>query len=253
MAVECAGETTTVTVLFTDLVSSTQLMSRLGESAFDELRQPHLALLGQTIATHGGVEVKSLGDGVMAVFTAASDAVAAAVAMQQAVARHGHRAPARLSMRVGLALGDATEYAGDWFGTPVVQAARLCGQCGGGEILVTDTVRAVAEARSNTRFEPVGTLSLRGLAEVAVWKLEWAQAAAIPAAVALPGGLHGVQEFGFVGRRPELATLRAAFERAVAGNRQVVLVGGEPGAGKSRLAAEFAQEVHADGASVLFG
>ncbi|HKR49157.1 MAG TPA: AAA family ATPase [Pseudonocardiaceae bacterium] len=249
---ECAGETATVTVLFTDLVSSTQLMSSLGESAFDELRQPHLALLGQTIAAHGGVEVKSLGDGVMAVFTAASDAVAAAVAMQQAVARHGHRAAARLSMRVGLALGDATTYSGDWFGTPVVQAARLCDQCGGDEILVTDTVRAVAEARTNARFVPVGALALRGLAEVAVWKLDWAQEAT-PAAVALPDRLHGIEESGFVGRQPELAALRAAFERAATGSRQMLLVGGEPGAGKSRLIAEFAQQVHAEGASVLFG
>ncbi len=253
MIVAGTGRTITVTVLFTDLVSSTQLMSRVGEVAFDELRRSHFGLLGQTIAAHAGVEVKSLGDGVMAVFTSASDAVAAAVAMQQAVERRGRRAPTRLSMRVGLALGDATEDAGDWFGTPVVQAARLCAQCGGGQILVTDMVRAVAEARSDVHFTPLGTLSLRGLAaEVAIWQLDWAQAAS-PAAVVLPGPLQGTEEFRFVGRRAELAALRAAFERATAGGRQLVLVGGEPGVGKSRLAAEFAREVHAGGARVLFG
>ncbi|MGH3813801.1 MAG: ATP-binding protein [Pseudonocardiaceae bacterium] len=248
-----AGGISTVTVLFTDLVSSTQIMNLLGDSTFEELRQSHLSLLGQTIAAHGGVEVKSLGDGVMAVFTAASDAVAAAVAMQQAVQRRGRRAPARLSMRVGLALGDATEYVGDWFGTPVVQAARLCAQCGGGQILVTDTVRAVAEARTNAHFALVGTVSLRGLAaEVTVWKLDWVQTAS-PAMVALPGPFQGTEAFGFVGRQAELAALAAAFERAAAGGRQVMLVAGEPGVGKSRLAAEFAREVHAGGTNVLFG
>jgi class 3 adenylate cyclase/tetratricopeptide (TPR) repeat protein len=253
MVVEVAGRITTITVLFTDLVSSTQIMNLLGESAFDELRQSHLGLLSQTITAHGGVEVKSLGDGVMAVFAAASDAVAAAVAMQQAVERRGRRAPARLAMRVGMALGDATEHAGDWFGTPVVQAARLCAQCGGGQILVTDTVRAVAEVRTNARFVPVGTVSLRGLpAEVTVWKLDWVQTAS-PAAVALPGPFQGTEAFGFVGRRAELAALEKALERAAAGGRQVVLVGGEPGVGKSRLVAEFAREVHAEGINVLFG
>jgi class 3 adenylate cyclase/tetratricopeptide (TPR) repeat protein len=248
-----AGGISTVTVLFTDLVSSTQIMNLLGDSVFDELRQSHLGLLGQAIAAHGGVEVKSLGDGVMAIFTAASDAVAAAVAMQQAVQRRDRRAPARLSMRVGLALGDATEHAGDWFGTPVVQAARLCAQCAGGQILVTDTVRAVAEAHTNAHFAPVGTVALRGLAvKVTIWKLDWVQMAC-PAAVALPSPFRGSEAFGFVGRQAELAVLAAAFERAAVGGRQVILVAGEPGVGKSRLAAEFAREVHARGISVLFG
>ncbi|MGH3775153.1 MAG: ATP-binding protein [Pseudonocardiaceae bacterium] len=248
-----AGGITTVTVLFTDLVSSTQIMNLMGEATFEELRQSHLRLLGQTIAAHRGVAVKSLGDGVMAVFFAASDAVAAAVAMQQAVQRRGRGATARLSMRVGLALGDATEFAGDWFGTPVVQAARLCAQCGGGQILVTDTVRAVAQARTNAHFASVGTVSLRGLAaEVPVWTLDWVQTAS-PAMVALPGPFQGTEAFGFVGRLAELAALEAAFERAATGGRQVILLAGEPGVGKSRLAAEFARKVHAGGTSVLFG
>ncbi|MGH3875078.1 MAG: ATP-binding protein [Pseudonocardiaceae bacterium] len=242
-----------MTVLFTDLVGSTQLMNLLGERTFEELRQSHLGLLGQITTAHGGVEVKNLGDGVMAVFTAASDAVAAAVAMQQAVQRRGRGAAARLSMRVGLALGDATEYGGDWFGTPVVQAARLVAQCGGGQILVTDTVRTVAQVRTNTHFALVGDVLLRGMAAaVTVWKLDWVQTAS-PAAVALPGPFQGTEAFGFVGRQTELAALQAAFERAAGGGRQLVLVGGEPGVGKSRLAAEFAREMHAGGTNVLFG
>jgi AAA ATPase domain/Adenylate and Guanylate cyclase catalytic domain len=222
--------TATVTVLFTDLVDSTKIMSLIGDVAFDELRQSHLSLLGQIIIAHGGVEVKTLGDGVMAVFRAASNAVAAAAAMQQAVQRRSRRARHRLSMRVGAALGDATEHDGDWFGTPVV-----------------------AQGRSRSHFTQVGTVTLRGLpAETAIWRLEWAQMAS-PAAVALPGPLRVTEMTGFVGRLGERTTLRAAFERAAAGSRQVLLVGGEPGVGKSRLVAEFAREVHARGTNVLFG
>lgn len=253
MVVRYTGRTTTVTVLFTDLVSSTQLMIRMGETNFHELRQSHLSLLNQIITAHHGTEVKSLGDGVMAVFTAASDAVASAVAMQQAVQRRNRQGPASLSMRVGLALGDATEYGGDWFGAPVVQAARICQQCQGNEILVADTVRAVAEARTTAPFTPARTLVLRGLGtEMAVWKLDWTQMSS-PAAVALPGPLQGSEAFGFVGREAELAALRATLDHAATGGRHVMLVGGEPGVGKSRLAREFAQEAHAAGTRVLFG
>jgi AAA ATPase domain len=173
--------------------------------------------------------------------------------MQQAVQRRSRQASTPLSMRMGVALGDATEHDGDWFGTPVVAAARLCDQCDGGHILVTDTVRAVAQGRTKAHFTPVGTMVLRGLpAEEAIWRLEWAQMAS-PAAVALPAPLRVTDTSGFVGRVTELTALRAAFARRAAGSRQVLLVGGEPGVGKSRLVAEFAREVPARGTNVLFG
>jgi tetratricopeptide (TPR) repeat protein len=77
----------TVTVLFTDLVGSTDLLARLGEAAFDEVRRAHFSTLREAIHRHGGDEIKTLGDGVLAVFGSAADAVNCAVAMQQAVAR----------------------------------------------------------------------------------------------------------------------------------------------------------------------
>ena len=76
------ARTETVTILFTDMVGSTALASRLDPDAADAVRQAHFALLRQAIADHGGVEVKNLGDGVMATFTTPSAAVACAVAMQ---------------------------------------------------------------------------------------------------------------------------------------------------------------------------
>ena len=69
-----------VAVLFTDLVGSTETAARLGDDRADQLRQDHFALLREAIAATGGTEVKNLGDGLMVVFGAASDAVACAVA-----------------------------------------------------------------------------------------------------------------------------------------------------------------------------
>ena len=71
----------TATVLFTDLADSTAMLSRLGEAAFDELRREHFAGLREAVAGHGGEEVKTLGDGILAVFGSAADAVTCAVAV----------------------------------------------------------------------------------------------------------------------------------------------------------------------------
>jgi class 3 adenylate cyclase len=78
---------TMAVVLFTDLVGSTELRGRVGEEAADELRRKHDHLLGQAVEANHGRVAKDLGDGIMATFAGASDAVAAAVAIQQSVGR----------------------------------------------------------------------------------------------------------------------------------------------------------------------
>jgi len=100
------GSTVGVSVLFTDLVDSTALASRLGATEADELRKVHFALLRGPIATHGGREVKTMGDGIMAVSSGVGAALDAAVAMQRAFDLHNRSAvgPA-LSIRVGVASG----------------------------------------------------------------------------------------------------------------------------------------------------
>ena len=84
----------TITVVFTDLVGSTELMSRLGEAVADEVRREHFGLLRGAVAEHGGREVKNLGDGLMLVFDGVTGGLACAVAMQQAIAGRasGYRA-----------------------------------------------------------------------------------------------------------------------------------------------------------------
>ena len=81
----------TLTVLFTDLVGSTEHRSRLGEEGADRLRYAHDALVAGAIEGGGGTIIKSTGDGVMATFLGAADAVGAAVAVQQAIHDHNRR------------------------------------------------------------------------------------------------------------------------------------------------------------------
>ncbi|MGH8992206.1 MAG: adenylate/guanylate cyclase domain-containing protein, partial [Acidimicrobiia bacterium] len=100
-------------VLFTDLVGSTELMGRLGDTAFDELRAEHFARLGRVVSTHHGTLVKTTGDGIMATFGSAVDALAAAVAAQQATEVHGRTAGVPLELRAGLALGEVADQDGD--------------------------------------------------------------------------------------------------------------------------------------------
>lgn len=98
----------TLSVLFTDLVGSTELRARLGEDGADVVRRAHDALIAEAVAGHGGRVVKALGDGFLATFGSAARATNAAVAIQQAFDRPVGGADVRLSIRIGLSAGDVT-------------------------------------------------------------------------------------------------------------------------------------------------
>lgn len=158
----------TVTILFTDLVSSTEMLERLGDEAMEEVRRVHFRLLREAVAASGGREVKNLGDGLMVVFKSALDAVGCAVAMQRGVSLHnGEHPERRLSVRVGLHAGEPflDEGGEDYFGTPVVVAKRLCDSAEGGQILASELVWALIGTRGNFSFRDVGPKSLKGLSE----------------------------------------------------------------------------------------
>jgi class 3 adenylate cyclase/tetratricopeptide (TPR) repeat protein len=242
-------------VMFTDLVDSTALMSSLGEAAGDGLRREHFTLLRAAIAASGGREVKNLGDGIMAAFQSASDAVRAAMEVQRSAARRNRRATHSLSIRVGISLGDADVEDGDYFGPPVVQAARLCARAGGGEILVADVVRLLAGTRAECQFELVGDLDLKGLdALLTTWRVSWVVDEATLERPALPARLVSARVPHFVGRSDEYQHLWSAWKSAcVDGRRRVMLLAGEPGIGKTTLAARLASAAHDAGAVVVYG
>ena len=240
----------TATVLFTDLVGSTELRSRLGENVADDLRRRHDTLVAGAVEASRGVLVKNLGDGIMATFAGAADAVGAAVAIQQAIARHNRPGTATLEVRIGISAGDVVFEGDDCFGTPVIEAARLCAAARGGQILASEMVRWLARSGGGT-FTPIGNLELKGLPEpVPAVQVDWQP---LPESqVPFPPILTDIGRI-FVGRDGELERLGQLWKEVTAGEMRVALLAGEPGVGKTRLAAELARRVHDEGATVLAG
>jgi len=246
------GRPETATVLFTDLVGSTALRQAVGDDRADELRRLHDSVLRDAIAAHGGQEVKGTGDGIMVVFGSAAGAVSAAAMMQRGVDRVGRRAASTISIRVGMSAGDVVWEGNDCFGTPVVEARRLCDEASADQIVVSDIVRLLAGSRGGHEFRSLGALELKGLAApLAAAEVAWAPEP--PARIPFPAPLGGVEAVRFVGRVDESERVWTSWKRAQAGGKRVVLVSGEPGVGKTRLAAELARRAFDEGALVLFG
>ena len=161
--------TGTVTMMFTDLVRSTELTERLGSEQAESLRRAHFALLRELVAMHGGHEVKSLGDGLMVVFASPTDAVKCAVAIQSAIAQRNLDEP--IAVRIGVHTGEPVFENGDYYGLSVVIAKRLCDAARGGGVLVSDSVRSLMP-RTQTMENRV-ELHLKGLADATVaWQVK---------------------------------------------------------------------------------
>ena len=245
----------TVTVLFTDLVASTALTAGLDRDEADRVRQRHFAVLRQPLAIHEGTEVKNLGDGLMVVFDRSSAALACAEAMQQAVETARRDDPVPLDIRIGISVGEATLEDDDYFGDPVVEAARLYAAADGGQILVADVVRALAGRRTPHLFVPVGDLRLKGLPEpIPTLELTWLPASGLAGGIPLPKRLETPPGVGFFGRDEVVAVAQQSWKSVNAGEgRQLLLVAGEPGMGKTTLAGEIGRSSHESGGVVLYG
>ena len=247
----------TVTVLFTDLVDSTSLRVQIGEEEADRLRARHDRLVVAAIAEHNGRLVKHTGDGAMATFAGASDAVSAGVAIQQAIEVSNRRSgDHQLAVRIGLSAGDVSAEENDCFGLPVVEAQRLESAATAGQILCSSLVRALARGRGGHAFRSIGALELKGLAEpLEADEVEWAPLAdeIATTTVSLPPALQRGTSFSFAGRDVERATLLDEWEAVRRGATRIVLLAGEPGVGKTRLASEVAGEFLGGGGTVLAG
>jgi class 3 adenylate cyclase len=152
--------------VFTDVVSSTQMLESLGDDRADRLRRLHFRILRSTVAPYRGREVKSLGDGLMVVFRSSVDALRCAVEMQRAVNRHNEKNPSgAMQIRIGVHVGESAEEQGDYFGTPVVVAKRLCDKAQGGQILISGTIRSLVGSRGNLSYRDCGIVELKGITE----------------------------------------------------------------------------------------
>ncbi len=231
----------TVTILFTDLVESTELLQRAGDERAQRVFKAHHRLLQDAVQAHGGDEVKWLGDGLMVAFPSAYAAIQCAIAMQQAARR-----PAggeRLQIRAGLNVGDALRDETDYFGSPVVLARRLCDRASAGQIFASDTVRRLVSGRQEVSFNPLGSLDLKGFSEPTDAVEILYECDPLTLVTSTP----------FIGREKESGRLIARLRDLRAGRGGVVMVAGEPGIGKTRIASEFAETARGAGATVLWG
>ena len=173
--------TGTVTFLFSDIEGSTRLLQRLGDG-YPAVQDDHAHIMRQAIEEGGGVVIKTEGDSFFAVFADHTGAVHAAVAAQRALAAHPWPHGTPLRVRMGLHTGEVIAEEGDFFGKNVILAARIAAQAGGGEILVSDTLKAAADDDDelDLSFDEGRELELKGLAGThRVYRADWqAQAAA---------------------------------------------------------------------------
>lgn len=155
-------DTAVRSVMFTDIVGSTELAQRLGDEVAMELLSTHDAIVRASVAEHGGRVVKHTGDGIMAVFLSPVQAVKAACKIQtgvEAVVPQENRPS--FQVRIGAAAGEPIERDNDFFGTTVNLAARLCAHAEPGTILVTNGIAELCLGKG-MRFSDMRDAVLKG-------------------------------------------------------------------------------------------
>ena len=172
---EVAAPSATAVVLFADIADSTRLTERMGDAAFRDKARELDGALRDVIREHAGtpIEGKLLGDGVLAVFTSARQAIEAALRCGVAGNDGG------LPLHLGVHAGDVIREENNVYGGAVNIAARISGLSAPGEVLVSETVRSLARTSAGVRFEDRGEQSLKGVGEtVRVWAVREARPSA---------------------------------------------------------------------------
>ena len=156
------GSTITRGFLFADLRGYTDFVEQRGAAAAAELLTQYRALAREAIGQFGGAEIKTEGDSFYVVFDSVSSAVRCGLAITTA-ARTEADEPIRVG--VGIHAGETVEADGGFVGSPVNIAARICAQAGPGEVLVSETVRALTTTVLPVQFKSRGRRQLKGIAE----------------------------------------------------------------------------------------
>ncbi|MBM3504798.1 MAG: adenylate/guanylate cyclase domain-containing protein [Alphaproteobacteria bacterium] len=140
-----------ITVLFTDIVGSTKATQQFGDEGGQQLVRAHNAIVRTALKDHAGIEVKHTGDGIMARFGQASNAVEASLQMIKGVADHNKtKPPVTLHMRIGINAGEPIVEDNDLFGSTVQMAARICDAAETDHVLVSNIVRELCHGKAVT-------------------------------------------------------------------------------------------------------
>jgi class 3 adenylate cyclase/tetratricopeptide (TPR) repeat protein len=267
-----------VTFLLTDIEGSTDLWEAHSVVMASVIARHH-EIVADCIDAHDGRQPRSQGEGdsTLSVFSRATDAVEAALAVQRALREERWAEGIELRVRAGLHTGEAEVRCGDYFGASVSRTARIRALARGREVLLSQATAQLAMDRLPAGAElcHMGRRALKGLArQEDIFQLRAAGLVDAPlpapgataevhreplggvaaARVPLPGRLSVRPPAGVVGRRAEISAIAGALKRVADGEgRETLLISGEPGLGKTTLVAEAARAAFAEGACVLFG
>lgn len=153
------SERVLATVLFTDIVGSTEQLSRHGDSRWRRELDIHDKMIDRSLSRYGGRRAKHTGDGIFAVFDGPTKAARCALDMVPALAARG------IQIRAGVHIGECERRGEEWSGLAVHTGARIGAFAGAGEVLTSRTVRDLS-AGSGLVFESLGAQQLKGLPEV---------------------------------------------------------------------------------------
>ncbi len=253
----------TVTFLFTDIEGSTRLIERHPEAMADALTRHH-ELLHKAIDRRRGHVFKIVGDAFCAAFESGADAVSAALDAQRALHGSDWGALGSLRVRMGLHTGRAEPRDGEYLSSlTLVRAQRVTAAGHGGQVLLSaDAAEGVASSLPHgTTLRTLGEYKLRGLAEIEI--IHQLVAADLPSAfpplrvqdveTSLTAPLHELVRGKLVGRSSELQQLKRHWDQTQQARGHLVLLSGEPGVGKTRLAQDLIAYAQAGGATVLRG
>ena len=166
----------TVTIVFSDIESSTERAVELGDIAWMKVLDEHNQIVRQQVTAFGGSEIKSQGDGFMLSFPGARRAVLAMIEIQKGLAHLEENDPERsVRVRMGCHTGEVIlDDAGDMFGKHVIVAARIANLADGGEILVSTLVKDLVSSRGDIEFDDSRTVELKGIdGEWDVHRVSW--------------------------------------------------------------------------------
>ena len=165
----------TVTIMFSDIESSTEIALGMGDQRWYEVLTAHNRLVEQRVAAHAGFIVKNQGDGFMITFNSARRAIICASEIQKGLYSQAVEDPNNaVRVRIGLHTGEAIRQdTGDLFGRHVIIAARVGAMAAGGEILVSSIVREIASARGDLHFGDGRLVELKGVGEQQVYPVLW--------------------------------------------------------------------------------
>ncbi|WP_431190742.1 BTAD domain-containing putative transcriptional regulator [Mycobacterium senriense] len=264
VAQQAPSVTRAVTFLLTDIEGSTAAWEADADAMAVALAR-HDELVEQVVTSRGGRLIKTRGEGdaTFSVFDRPSAAAAAAIELQDAITHEPWASQDPIRVRMALHTGEVELRDGDYYGRAVNRVARLRSLAEGGQILCSGaTAELVIDSLADdVALTDLGMRQLKNLARPEhVFELRLETGAEQPEAQApeapmerptFPAVLVGPGPF--VGRGRELEGLLSAWQTALAGGVRTVLIAGEPGVGKTRLAGEWSQQAYAQGAVVLYG